>query len=495
MAALRKENRLLEERVQERTAELAESEANLRVARDAAEQANAAKSRFLANMSHELRTPLNAIMGYAQILERDPRLDERNRERTRILNSSSQLLLHLINEVLDLSKIEAGRLEIHKGPVDLSRTLLSLIESFRPKAAQKGIHLAYEVDPAFPRAVLTDVRKIEQILFNVVGNAVKFTHVGEVRIDLCAAASQICINISDTGPGIPEAERETVFEPFYQTSASGTAAREPGTGLGLSICRRLVEALGGGIRCLGRPGGGTVFEVELPLETGAAGDNPRAMERRLRGYRGRRRSLLVVDDVKENRDIISELLEPLGFTVKHAPDGATALEQVRRGGIDLMLLDVRMAPMSGEEVLRHLEKLPGGRSFPVVSYSASLIGFSREDAITMGCDDWLPKPFLPDDLFGKLETLLALEWEWEEEPDATVVGDPEYRLSRDDLEQLRALAFRREPNGLKRLLRAILEREPDSAAVVEPLLKLLAGFRMAEISSLLDDLDSREENP
>jgi signal transduction histidine kinase/CheY-like chemotaxis protein len=492
LAALRRENRRLEAIVGERTAALAENERELRKARDAADHANRQKSRFLANMSHELRTPLNAIMGYAHVLDRDPHLDERNRQRVGILNTSCNRLVHLINEILDLSKIEAGRLEVHEQPTDLAAGIRALLDSFGARAAQKGIALACDADPGFPDRVLTDLRKVEQILGNLVGNGLKFTEEGEVRVVLAKESGQIRLDVVDTGIGIPADEAEAVFDAFHQTGES--PGKEAGTGLGLAISRRLAEAMGGSLDCASGPGEGTRFRLRLPLK--AAADAKSAPERtssRRIGYAGRPRTVLVIDDVAANRDVVDELLSPLGFSVETAASGGEALARIAAGGVDTVLLDVRMKPMGGAEVLRQLRALPGGAGLPVISYSASLIGFTRADALAMGCDDWLPKPFPPEDLFKKLGDLLQLDWQFAaaEAPSLPLAG--KYRFTKRDLGTLRALAYRREPAGLKSALQAIRSREPESAATVDPLLDLVSRFRISEISEQLETLPVREE--
>ena len=491
LAALRRENRLLEAKVGERTAALAESEGALRKARDAAEYANRQKSRFLANMSHELRTPLNAIMGYAQILDRDPDLNERNRRRVGILNTSCNLLVHLINEVLDLSKIEAGRLEVQEAPASLARSLKALVDSFGAKAAQKGLSLACRVDPSLPETVLLDIRKVEQILSNLIGNALKFTETGGVRVEAASDGRMICIDVEDTGKGIPGDEVEAVFDAFYQTG--DPPGKEAGTGLGLAISRRLAEVMEGRLECSSTPGEGSRFRLVLPLKPVLAEQPlPKENSRHLTGYSGPKRTVLVVDDVAANRDIVVELLSPLGFTVEAAASGEEALAWAAEGDIDALLLDVRMAPMDGKEVLRRLRQLPAGKDLPVISYSASLIGFTRREALAMGCDDWLPKPFTPEDLFSKLGQLLRLDWAYAAEPKPEPATQS-YRFSAEDLAHLRALAYRREPAGLRAALTEIRSREPASAVLVDPLIDRVARFRLGEVSNLLEKMPAREE--
>jgi len=490
MTTLRRENSRLESMVDARTAELAASEEALIQARDAAEFANKQKSRFLANMSHELRTPLNAIMGYAQILDRDPALDERNKKRVSILHTSCNLLVHLINEVLDLSKIEAGRLEVHVTPVRLKGAVGALVNSFGAKAANKGIQLAFTCDEQLPDWVELDIRKVEQILTNLIGNALKFTDSGSVAVRAFRSGDDICIDVVDTGVGIGPAECEAVFDAFYQTSEG--EGNEAGTGLGLAISRKLSEVMGGRLTCSSKVGEGSTFRLELPLREVMDGvPEAETADKMVVAYRGERKTLLVVDDIPANRDIVVELMEPLGFEVKTSGTGAEAVRLCEEGGIDLVLLDLRMSPMSGEAVLKEIRELPGGTGIPVVSYSASLIGFTRCDALAMGCDGWLPKPFRPEDLHQVIEELLGVVWVYGRNETAAR-EDAAYAFNADDLGQLRALAYRREPAGLKALLTEIREREPESAVVINPLLELVAGFRLGEISDRLDAMPERD---
>ena len=488
LGAARREHRRLESIVAERTAALRENEVRLREARDAADRANRAKSRFLANMSHELRTPLNAIMGYAQILGRDPTVGEENLRRIGVLRSSGAHLLHLINEVLDLSKVEAGKIAIRPEPTDLRALVGALVESFRPKADHKGLRLVFTFSPGFPDRVLLDGRRVEQILFNLLGNAFKFTRHGEVRVEATVEGdSRFRIDVFDTGSGISEEKLSPIFEPFQQGDPA--PASEPGTGLGLAISRSLATALGGSLTCASTPGEGSRFRLDLPLE---AVDPPPASagrDRVITGYEGRRRCLLVVDDLSVNRDIVAEMLEPLGFDVEGVADGAGALTRAEATRPDLILLDMRMAPMDGGEVIRRLRAAPWGRDLPVISYSASLIDFSREDALALGCDDVVTKPFLLEELLAKIGSLLQLTWTYPESETAEAAEAPasDFTFAAQDFAALRALAHRREPAGLKRELRRIHDADPAARPTVDRLLHLLAAFRLARLS---DDLEA-----
>ncbi|MFW6354959.1 MAG: ATP-binding protein, partial [Verrucomicrobiota bacterium] len=399
LLVLRRENERLEALISVRTADLLKSERDLRAARDEANRANRAKSAFLANMSHELRTPLNGILGYAQVLTRDRELSPRNRERVGVLARSGQHLLKLINEVLDLSKIESERFELRPTTIELESLHAAVDGMFGPRLEEKQLQFQTVRGPGLPARVRLDEQKVEQVLFNLLGNAVKFTEEGGVLLRIeHRPGPRLRFTVEDTGRGIPEEALESIFEPFQQTGRGPSA--EPGTGLGLAISRRLVEAMGGEIGVESRVGEGSRFWFELPApvvdEAVAA---PRAGEAaEISGYLGPRRRLLVVDDVALDREVVRELLEPLGFAIDEAAEGGAALESIVRRRPDLVFLDMRMAPMDGAETVRRLRALPAGKDLPVVAYSASALNFTREDARALGCDDFVAKPFRWEEL-------------------------------------------------------------------------------------------------
>jgi len=480
-AALRRKNEALERVVADRTVELEE-------ARDVAERANQAKTAFLANMSHELRTPLNGILGYAQILLRDASQSPRNRERLRVLAGSGEHLLRLINEVLDLSKVEAGRMELREETLDLAGLVRGVGDTFAPRVADKGLTLTVRIDPGLPARVVADGQKIGQVLFNLLGNAVKFTERGAVGLEVTVTPGYTQFSVTDTGPGIAPEEQATVFEPFYQ---SRTVARHSaGTGLGLAISARMVALMGGRLAVASTPGRGSHFSFELPLRRAAAAQEHAAPVRdgaRIIGYEGPRRRVLVVDDIAVNRAVLVETLEPLGFELFEADGGEACLAQVARARPDIIMLDMRMKPMDGRETLERLRALPGGREPKVVSFSASAFNFSRSDALALGCDDFVAKPFRESELLDVLGRLLGLAWTHSgEAPAPEIAGGGGTGLA--ELKPILGYARTGDAAALRAALHALATREPAHAALVAELDALAARYQMQEIRRRMEEL-------
>ena len=408
-----REQRRLEALVATRTSELA-------TARDAAEAASRAKSAFLASMSHELRTPLNGVIGYAQVLQEDRRLFSDQRERLRIVQNSGEHLLRMINDVLDLAKIEAGKLELRLAPFALADLLRDIIAAHAPAAAAKRLTFTVDLAPDLSPWVAGDAQKLRQILDNLLGNAVKFTASGSVvlrvspdlragRPSSASAAQLIVFAVRDTGPGIDAADQARLFQPFEQATRSRPHA--PGAGLGLAISRALVSRLGGSLTLSSEPGRGATFTfaVSLPAVTPDPATTPRA--RRLVGYEGPRRHVLIVDDNQVNRSLLTDLLTPLGFVCTEFPSGETALAHLSAAPLpDLAILDVRMEGIDGLELTRRLRALPRGPSLKILLTSASVLTFDPAEGRAAGCDDFLPKPFRTADLVDRIGTLLGLIW-------------------------------------------------------------------------------------
>jgi signal transduction histidine kinase/CheY-like chemotaxis protein len=399
----------LEDLVRDRTAEL-------RMAKDRAEVASQAKSDFLARMSHELRTPLNAIMGYAQILQMDRTLTDRQRNGLNTIHSSGEHLLMLIVDILDLSQIEAGKTDLGPTPVN-PRTLAAMLDDIiRIKAAEKQLIFLTECEEDLPSALLVDEKRLRQVLLNLLSNAVKFTASGFVSLDIKlvsrdVAGRQVCVRfeVKDSGVGIHQKDMQRVFEPFEQ--AGDARSRAAGTGLGLAISRQLVRLMGGDLQLSSEVGVGSLFWFELHLpevaQPGTPGVVPTA---NVVGYEGPRRCILVVDDVAANRAMMTELLGALGFDTQEAIHGQDALDKVQAAPPDLVLMDLAMPVMDGLEATGRIRQTDVGKALPIIALSANAAHTHREQAMAVGATLFMSKPFDNSVLLDNLGRCLSLTW-------------------------------------------------------------------------------------
>ena len=366
------------------------------------------RSDFLAQMSHELRTPLNAILGYVQILLRDMDLHDRQITALNVIRQSGEHLLTLINDILDFAKIEAGKFELCMSEIPLHKLLQLIAETVSIKAAQKNLDFQCNPAPGLPTWVRADEKRLRQVLLNILSNAVKFTDHG--RVQLCVGttpAGRIRFEVRDTGIGIGSDQLEFIFRPFEQ--AGDRQRRAGGTGLGLAISRQLVQMMRGDIRVESRVGEGSTFWFELDLPAIAPKLEITAHGPGVIGYAGARKTILAVDDIPENRAVLTGMLAPLGFQLSEAASGAEALDKAQSLRPDLILMDLVMPGMDGLEATRRLRMLPALRNVPIIAISASASNADQEKSMAAGVNAFLPKPVDYDKLLSHIANLLRLD--------------------------------------------------------------------------------------
>ncbi|HEY7640717.1 MAG TPA: ATP-binding protein [Steroidobacteraceae bacterium] len=482
-------HRMLEEEIEQRRA----IEQQLAAAKIAAETANQAKSAFISQMSHELRTPLNGILGYAQLLRRSPQpLTEQQRDGLEIIERSGEHLLNLVNDLLDLAKIEAGKLELRDECVDLASLLQHVADLICVRADKAGLTFEAEIQQLLPQRIRGDTRALRQILLNLLGNAVKFTQPGgsvtlRVRGEpLSPERQHLVFEIADSGVGIPAAELPRIFEPFHRVEHAGRQAE--GTGLGLSITHRLVAAMDGQIHVQSEPGRGTTFRIELDATPDVVQPLAAAEARDVVGYSGARRSVLVADDDDVSRALACDLLVNLGFEVRRAADGRSALEQMRRALPDAVITDLVMPHVDGLDLTRAVRANETTRSLPIIAVSASASAYTGQEALDAGCDRFLPKPLRLAALCECLGSLLQIQWLYAATQPATSTPALDlgpFKLEQELAGELYHLAMLGDVTGLMERANATLRDNPEAEPFCRELRALANQYDTGAIRRML----------
>ncbi|MGQ0698935.1 MAG: hybrid sensor histidine kinase/response regulator [Panacagrimonas sp.] len=468
------------------------TDAELQLAKQLAEKANQAKSRYVTGISHELRTPLNSILGYAQILEYDPAIPAHRRDALAVIRRSGEHLASLVDGLLDLAKIESGKLKLDTEELRFPEFLTQLVGMFRLQTQNKGIGFEYEVQGRLPAVVRADKKRLGQILINILGNAVKFTERGAVKFQVRSRRDTVSFEVWDSGAGIAAEELERIFLPF-ERGASAAAISESGTGLGLTIARMLTNLMGGELTATSEPGKGSLFSVRLFLPE-VRNPRPHAEPQRLdiAGYAGPRRRVMVVDDSAVDRRFLVSVLQPIGFEVTEAGSGIDALRLVAHAQPELVLLDIGMPGMSGWETARLL-RANHLRHLPILVISADAFEKNHGESAGIASTDFLVKPVHVATLMDRIRQKLDLIWIARGEGSATEASAAESlpalaRPAESDLQTLRELGDLGHVRGILEKLDEIDRLDVLSTPFTAQLRAHVKAFELPEFMNLVGRL-------
>ena len=483
--------RLIEHEVLIRTADLEEARRKLVLSKIEAEKANHAKSMFLANMSHEIRTPMNAILGFSQILLRKKDLDKDTKDSLRTIDTSGKNLMSLINDILDISKIEAGKLELHITDFDLKPLIEHVSKMFKLRCQQKDLDwIVTEVPSSI--MVQGDEVKLQQILFNLLGNAVKFTDSGKVELVVTPLDNnQYKFDIFDSGKGIPLEAQDKIFDAFQQ-DAEGL--KKSGTGLGLTISKKQLELMGSDLRLQSEINKGAHFYFTLTLPQSEKEVDCREQHRNILSLApGTKVKALIVDDIKENQDVLSQLLSSIGVETIIATNGKEGVEKTKEHHPDITFMDIRMPVMNGEEAVKLIEEEFGKDRFKIVAITADAIGNRREYYLSKGFHEFISKPFTTEEIYGSLEKLLGVEFVYDEvsQEESSSIEEldlSQFSIPEDIYEQLKEFADLYNITGLEKTLEELSQRNGTTKQLLEHLRQLTNTYDMEGLLKALEQI-------
>ena len=490
-----KELKETRDRINEKTQELIQSQKQAEAAKKDAETANQTKSVFLANMSHELRTPLNSILGFSQVFLHDEALSSKQKQGLGFINKSGNHLLVLINDILDLSKIEAGRIEINPQLFPLKPFVRNIESIMLEQAAAKDLSFIAPEERYLPEFIKADEFRLRQVLFNLISNAIKFTDSGEVRFAVSVIDKKdnqnqtLRFEVTDTGIGIGKEDLEVIFYPFKQIG--GLAKSEQGSGLGLAISQKLIALMGGELKVESELAKGSRFWFEVTFPVHKEAPEETVSKWNISGYKGKRLTALIADDKADNLVLLEYMLSNIGFDVVTVTDGRQEVDMAIKVKPDIILTDLKMPVMDGNSAARAIRKVPELADTPIIAVSAGVMDINKEESIQSGCIDFLDKPIQLPELHRVLQKSLNLEWSYEELKEKKVI--PPSKLLLPPLDEIKRLMQAANAGNITTLKREISQiREKDSA--YNPFAnKLEKWSRQYQLDKLVDFLKPYSE--